>query len=389
MEFRTKAVKTGNGTIASTPTKMLTSTPVRDSAEQLNEETRDKYVKGKRIGEGTYATVFEAHMKSDATKKVAIKKIKVNEEFKDGLSMDAIREMKHLQELSHPNIIALLDVFSSKNQNINLVLEFLPNGNLEEIIRATDPKNAVNYGMADVKAWMGMICRGIYWCHGNYVLHRDIKPNNIFIAADGTLKVADFGLSRKFPETPYDNMTHSVITRWYRPPELFYRARHYSGAVDIWSVGMVFAELIKRGPFLPGNTDLEQINYICAYIGTPTEKNWPDVSKLEGYVPYDKIHAPRPRHVWDQEFGGAGKDGVSLMMAMLSLDPRKRPTAKDVLEHEYWTNEPRPSKLEDLPKKGGGVQKMGENLKRKGGEVVEDGRGDKVARKLDFYAMKG
>lgn len=353
-------------------------------AEQLNEDTKNKYVKEKKLGEGTYAIVYLGHLSSDPKSLVAIKKIKVNHEYKDGIAMDAIREIKFLQELSHPNIIALHSVFSSKNQNLNLVLEYLPLGDLEMLIKDT---KGVHYGPADVKAWMGMLGRGVWFCHENYVLHRDIKPNNLLIAADGEVKLADFGLARSFAD-PYTPMTHNVITRWYRPPELFYRARFYSGAVDVWSMGTVFAELILRTPFLPGNSDIHQLELISRAIGTPTEENWPGVSKLEAYVPSAKneLVPVQGRAWWLSMFGSAGAVGVDLLMAMLKLDPRKRVTAKEILQHEWWTTEPRPSRKEDLPKKGGGEKKMGEDLKRRGGELPDRGNG--VARKLDFGSMK-
>ncbi|PWY77152.1 kinesin family protein [Aspergillus sclerotioniger CBS 115572] len=251
--------------------------PDREITEQLNEDVRHKYIKDKKLGEGTYAVVFLGHLRTDPSSFVAIKKIKVNAEYKDGLSMDAIREVKYLQELSHPNIIALHDVFSSKDQNLNLVLEYLPRGDLEMLIRDSN----IHYGAADVKSWMGMLARGIWFCHENFILHRDIKPNNLLVAADGEVKLADFGLARSFAD-PYLNMTHQVITRWYRPPELLFGARQYSGAVDVWSMGMVFAELLLRVPFIAGNSDLDQISKICEAFGTPTEDNWPGVTRGAG-----------------------------------------------------------------------------------------------------------
>ena len=297
--------------------------------------------------------------------------------------MDAIREVKFLQELSHPNIIALHSVFSSKNQNLNLVLEYLPLGDLEMLIKDSE---GIRYGTAEVKAWMGMLARGVWFCHENMVLHRDIKPNNLLIAADGEIKLADFGLARSFAD-PYRPMTWQVITRWYRPPELLFGARFYSGTVDVWSMGMVFAELILRAPFVPGNTDLHQLELICNAVGTPTEQNWPGVSQLEGFLKSGqaKTQPVRGKDFYLTTFGTAGPVGVDLLMAMLTLDPRKRSTSRQVLEHRWWSSEPRPTSKEDLPKKGGGPEKMGEDLKRRGGEV-EDGRVDKVARKLDFGA---
>ncbi|KAI9840663.1 MAG: TFIIH complex serine/threonine-protein kinase subunit kin28 [Sclerophora amabilis] len=389
MATRAKAVAVVNGANSppSKDTKPRSGGEAGEElAEHLNEDMKRSYVKDRKLGEGTYAVVYLGHHRTDPKSLVAIKKIKVITDYKDGLNMSAIREVKYLQELSHPNIIALHCVFSSKNQNLNLVLEYLPLGDLEQLIR--DSKG-VDYGAADVKAWMGMLGRAVWFCHENFVLHRDIKPNNLLIAADGEVKLADFGLARAFSD-PYPNMTHQVITRWYRPPELLYGARHYSGAVDVWSMGTVFAELILRTPFLAGNTDVHQLELICQAIGTPTEDNWPGVSKLPDYVAPSKDGA-RPvqgREAFTSLFGTAGPAGVELLMSMLFLDPRKRLTARQVLKHRWWTSEPRPTRKEDLPRKGGGADKMGDDLKRRAGELDDDGRGAKVARKLDFSSMR-
>ncbi|KAL2010130.1 hypothetical protein VTN00DRAFT_5937 [Thermoascus crustaceus] len=352
----------------------------RELAEQLNEDVRRKYVKDKKLGEGTYAIVYLGHLRTDPSSFVAIKKIKVNAEYKDGLSMDAIREVKYLQELSHPNVIALHDVFSSKDQNLNLVLEYLPLGDLEMLIKDQN----IQYGAGDVKAWMGMLARAVWFCHENFVLHRDIKPNNLLIASDGEVKLADFGLARSFAD-PYLNMTHQVITRWYRPPELLYGARQYSGAVDVWSMGMVFAELLLRVPFVAGNSDMDQISKICEAFGTPTEENWPGVTKLPNYVK-TPIMPVQGRDFFLRQFPTAGPVGADLLMSMCALDPRKRTTARQVLQHNWWATEPKPTKKEDLPRKQG-TKKMGDDLTRRGGEI-DDSRFKNVARQLDFGAMK-
>ncbi|KAK3378043.1 kinase-like domain-containing protein [Podospora didyma] len=359
-----------------------------DLVEQMNEQEKKKYVKGKKLGEGTYANVYLGHARHDATVLVAIKKIKVQKDYKDGLAPDAVRELKHLQELrNHPNIINLLSVFSSKDQNLNLVLEYLPLGDLEMLIRDVD---RVRYGAADIKAWMGMLTRAVWFCHDNYVLHRDIKPNNLLIAADGEVKLADFGLARSFAD-PGTRMTANVITRWYRPPELLFGARHYSGAVDVWSVGLVFAELVIRAPFLPGNTEVHQIELICQAIGTPTEENWPGVSQLKDYTVPAPPTPVAGKEAYMTRFGGVGAEGVDLLMKTLLLDPKKRITAREMLEHKWWRAEPRPTRKEDLPRKSGGEEKLADDLKRRPGVVEDEGstaRGGKVARKLDFGAAK-
>lgn len=308
--------------------------------------------------------------------------------------MDAIREVKYLQELHHPNIILLLDVFSSKNQNLNLVLEFL-DGDLEMIIKDT---RGITYSLADIKSWMLMALRGVWWCHHNHILHRDIKPNNLLISSSGVLKLGDFGLARSFSD-PYRPMTHNVITRWYRPPELLFGARFYSTAVDVWSLGLVLAELLLRVPFLAGNTDVHQIELICSVLGAPTEENWPGVTSLPGYAIPDiaKLAAPQ-RALWESMFGSAGEEGIRLLKGMMELDPRNRVSAKNALEDAWFRIEPRPTKPEKLPKKGGaeGEKKLGEDLRRVAGGGDDGGdhmgrNGDlakkKIARRLDFGAM--
>lgn len=362
--------------------------PEFDLAEKMNEEIASKYVKGKKLGEGTFAIVYRGHLRSDPGHLIAIKKFKIPsqpEQRSEGLNVDSIREIKYLQELSHPSIVGLLDVFSTKDETINMVIEYFPNGNLEQLIK----DRSVAYGAADVKAWMGMLGRAVYFCHSNFVLHRDIKPNNLLIAADGEVKLADFGLARSFAD-PYANMTHVVITLWYRPPELLFGARHYSGAVDVWSMGMVFAELLLRVPYAATMSDKEiaQLETICEAVGTPREENWPGVSSLPNYVEMDKQVPVRGRDYYMAKFPTAGAQGVDLLMSMLKLDPRKRVTAKGVLEHAWWRVEPRPTARGNLPKQGGGAEKMGEDVARQPGVTGDEDRFQGVARRLDFGALK-
>ncbi|KAF2832006.1 Pkinase-domain-containing protein [Ophiobolus disseminans] len=363
-----------------------------DLAEQMNDDVRRQFVSGKRLGEGTYAIVYAGHYRHNPDALVAIKKIKFNAEFKDGIAMDAIREIKFLSELTHPNIIKLHAVFSTKDQNLSLVLEHLPLGDLEGLWK----NRKLTYSGADIKAWANMLCQAIWFCHENYVLHRDIKGNNLLIAADGTVKLADFGLARSFAD-PGRPMTSNVITRFYRPPELLYGCYHYGGAVDMWSVGCVIAELAIRNFFLASETDIGQLATICDHFGTPTEENWPSVSTLRYYVAPSQqpgiqkgstaAKMGKPASWWRGTFPLLGEDGVDLIRGMLAMDPKKRLTAKQALEHRYWTALPRPTKKEKLPKDAGGEAKAAEDLKRKGGETPANGRADKVARKLDFASM--
>ncbi|CAD6574439.1 MAG: TFIIH complex serine/threonine-protein kinase subunit kin28 [Cyphobasidiales sp. Tagirdzhanova-0007] len=344
--------------------------------------------KDRKIGEGTYAVVYVGRQLATG-RKIAIKKLKVGQ-FKDGLDMSAIREVKFLQELRHPNIIELLDVFSNKN-NLNLVLEYLDT-DLEAVIK----DRSMIFQAADIKSWMAMTMKGLEFCHRNWVLHRDLKPNNLLIAADGRLKLADFGLAREYADAEA-KMTHQVVTRWYRAPELLFGARSYTYAVDTWAAGCIFAELMLRLPYMAGETDVDQLNIIFRALGTPTEEEWPGHKELNDYVDFKF----QPKSDLRALFTGAPLSGLEMLSRLLAFDPRKRISALDALKHSYFHTTPLPTHPAKLPKPSAelvpraippsevnGGSNVSENTKRKS-ELGEDDRMGgkmtmKTARKLTF-----
>ncbi len=168
----------------------------------------------------------------------------------------------------------------------------------------------------------------------------------MLISPDGELKIADFGLARDFGD-PGSRMTSQVITRWYRPPELLLGARSYSGAVDMWSVGCIFAELMLRTPYLPGESDAAQLTTIFRALGSPTEREWPGMKLLPDYVQVE--HFPKqPLHFL---FTAASADTLDLLAKCLVYNPNDRITASHALRHAYFRNQPAPTPYQRLPKK--------------------------------------
>ena len=98
---------------------------------------------------------------------------------------------------------------------------------------------------------MKQLLTGLTYCHLNNILHRDIKGSNLLIDNQGVLKLADFGLARPCALENSKTLTNRVITLWYRPPELLLGTRAYGPAVDMWSAGCIFAELLQGRPIFP------------------------------------------------------------------------------------------------------------------------------------------
>ncbi|KAG8920004.1 Cyclin-dependent kinase catalytic subunit, partial [Tulasnella sp. 408] len=224
-------------------------------------------------------------------KVVALKKIRLEAED-EGVPSTAIREISLLKELDDPNIVRsvvgsvleirtnLLDIVHSDNK-LFLVFEFL-DLDLKRYMEAcssggdaANPVTARGLGTDVIKVPRGFstelvavlvrqkftfqLIKGLHYCHCHRILHRDLKPQNLLIDSEGNLKLADFGLARAFG-IPLRTYTHEVVTLWYRAPEVLLGSRHYSTAIDMWSVGCIMAEMIMKGtPLFPGDSEIDQI----------------------------------------------------------------------------------------------------------------------------------
>ncbi|KAL0290056.1 UNVERIFIED_CONTAM: Cyclin-dependent kinase C-1 [Sesamum calycinum] len=196
--------------------------------------------------------------------------------------------------------------------------------------------------------YMKQLLTGLHYCHVNQVLHRDIKGSNLLIDNEGNLKLADFGLARSFSNDINANLTNRVITLWYRPPELLLGATKYGPAVDMWSVGCIFAELLYGKPILPGKNEPEQLNKIFELCGTPDELSWPGVSKIPWYNKFKPARQMKKRI--RELFRHFDRHALDLLEKMLVLDPAQRISAKDALDAEYFWTDPLPCDPKSLPK---------------------------------------
>jgi serine/threonine protein kinase len=283
----------------------------------------ENYEKLEKVGEGTYGIVYKARDLRNG-RIVALKKIRLESED-EGVPSTAIREISVLRELvGHENVVGLLDVIHNDTK-LYLVFEFLDR-DLKRYMEITQ-NSKIN-----TKGFLYQIIKGIDFCHARRILHRDLKPHNLLIGNEGSIKLADFGLARAFG-IPVRTYTHEVITLWYRAPEILLGSKHYSTPVDIWSIGCIFAEMVNRRPLFPGDSEIDEIFRIFRTLGTPTEETWPGVTSLPDYKVDFPTWKAKPL---SEAVPSLCPLGVDLLEKMLTYDPAKRISARQALRHPYF-----------------------------------------------------
>ncbi|KPP72284.1 cyclin-dependent kinase 2-like [Scleropages formosus] len=269
----------------------------------------ESFQKVEKIGEGTYGVVYKAKNKITG-ETVALKKIR----------LDTLRDVIHTEN------------------KLYLVFEFLH----QDLKKFMDSSSVTGISLPLVKSYLFQLLQGLAFCHSHRVLHRDLKPQNLLINAQGEIKLADFGLARAFG-VPVRTYTHEVkvmvpclfqvVTLWYRAPEILLGCKYYSTAVDIWSLGCIFAEMITRRALFPGDSEIDQLFRIFRTLGTPDESSWPGVTSMPDYKPSFPKWA---RQELSKVVPPLDEDGRDLLAQMLNYDPNKRISAKNALVHRFF-----------------------------------------------------
>lgn len=389
-----------------------------------------KYTPKKILGSGSYGQVIEAQEKATGNI-VAIKRIP--ELFDDIIySKRVLREITLLRFMKNENIVELLNIEYDRDDpnfdTIFLIFECLKS-DLKKIIKTNQ-----HLPIMDIKIIMYKILCGLKYIHSCSVLHRDLKPGNILLNDNYVIKICDFGLARcvnrddedEIEEKVVDNhreldtnkllqkgktvnkyanedpateestntnttsnsgkkimklkdmkkksnqqtLTCHVVTRWYRAPELILIENDYTGAIDVWSVGCIFGELmmmikenaptfVDRTPLFPGkfcfplsppgskkvklneygfpNEKYDQLNVIFDVIGTPSEKDI-DFITDENALLYLKSLKKRPKRNFANKFPGSPPEAIDLLEKMLIFNPNKRINVDQCLQHPFFAD---------------------------------------------------
>jgi cell division cycle 2-like protein len=331
------------------------------------------------VSEGTYGVVWKA--RDLATNDiVALKQIKFHAAatdnyststassiWKEGFPVTALREINVLLALSHENIVSVKEmVVGDGLDKVFMVMEFFECDLKTALCQAS---TGGPLAQSELKGILQQILSGVAHMHSHWYMHRDLKPSNILVKMSssrsgqtetgGRIALADFGLARRFHD-PAIAMTLPVVTLWYRAPELLFGETKYGPSIDMWSIGCIMGELIESGgnfqnsdddedesnAILKGQGELDQINRIFSLLGVPDPVDWPDFGLLPNAgllrwkpVPKSEIGFPKKFQVASttsstQTFLDA--NGYNLLQSLLTLDPCRRITAADALEHAYF-----------------------------------------------------
>ncbi|PWA95061.1 Protein kinase, ATP binding site-containing protein [Artemisia annua] len=282
----------------------------------------DKYKIIKEVGNGTFGVVWQA-LNMHNGEVVAIKKMK--RKYYSWEECINLREVKSLRKMNHPNIVKLNEVIR-ENDILYFVFEYMDCCLYDLMKDRVKP-----FSEAEIRNWCFNVFQGLVYMHQHGYFHRDLKPEN-FLVSKGVIKIADFGLAREITSQP--PYTEYVSTRWYRAPEVLLQFPKYGPAVDLWGMGAIMAELFTLRPLFPGSSEADEIYKICSVIGSPTEFTW-----REGLERASKIRYQFPEVAGvnlSALIPSASKEAVSLIGALCSWDPCKRPTAVEALQHPFF-----------------------------------------------------
>jgi len=264
---------------------------------------RDIYDFGDELGRGAFAVVrIATHKKSK--RKYAVKIID-RKNLGDSHAVSLKREIDIMQQVTHPNIIRLRQVFENEKKYVYLVMELVTGGELFDRIVEKE-----NYSERDAAVLIKKMVDALRYLHSKGIAHRDLKPENILLAnhvSDTDVKLADFGLSRMIDESTM--MKTACGTPTYVAPEVL-QATGYGTEVDMWSIGVITYILLSGFPPFYGDTVPEIFEAI-----------------MSGTFDYP-----------EDSFDHISKEAKDFINNLLKTDAKQRLSAEAALKHPWLVN---------------------------------------------------
>jgi cyclin-dependent kinase 2 len=276
---------------------------------------------------------------------VAIKRPNTTDNIQgQGVAVSMMREatiLRSFKSQKHDNILHLQDFFF-RHDRIYLVFDFY-HCNLRSHLHELTSAGHISMPSDKCQSYMRQILSALEFCHDRRVVHRDLKPDNILLdESRQQLVVCDFGMAKTYAEGR--QYTENCVTAWYRPPEILLGDTQYGTSVDIWSAGMVMAEMINLAPVMnKARTELDCLLILFKAFGTPNERTWPGVTELPNFqASYAQWPARHASTILSSEH--VTTKAADLLNCMLQLCPQSRWTASEAL-CTFFDPEPRDCSL--------------------------------------------
>lgn len=266
------------------------------------------------------------------------------------LNPDVVQELHALRTLNlHPNVVSLLALYSTAPGSLSLALDYCPTDlylTLEWRRRTLLPL----LSLATIQTIAQDVFAALQHCHCHSIAHLDIKPGNALVTSSGIIQLCDFGLaqciapSNDVDDNGTETMPRGLCTLAYRPPEVLLGGPSARPAADLWSAGVVLAELLTgRTPLFAGTNDLDQLSKIFDCLGTPSEamaRSLPHAQQLTfASKPARDLRELLPRSA---ETGDNNDDDdnvscslVDLLRRCIALDPTHRMNSAEAVNHAW------------------------------------------------------
>jgi hypothetical protein len=224
-----------------------------------------------RIKTGGMGTVYRAY-DPGLERHVALKVISSDLDISADTKTRFIREAKACAKLNHPNIVVVHELGEDRGE-LYIVMELLEGQELKDLIAQRRPRS-----LQEKLGLMVQVCEALNFAHQKAIVHRDIKPGNIFVLRNGQVKILDFGLARLAGDTGLTRSGLAMGTPCYMAPEQ--ASGHADRRSDIFSVGAVFYELLAGQRAFNSENPLELLEQIRSH-------NPPVLTEVDPSIPPD------------------------------------------------------------------------------------------------------
>lgn len=339
--------------------------PAAPAAVPTIESLNERYRRLIKIGEGSFGEVslaYDTVARTYVTMKRMLRLLhKGTSRSLIGLHNTTFRELQLLTVLRHPNVAEVIEYHLLADGTLVIFMPVVAHdfGMLMRswsryvVPGASSAGGAASSKMplAVVKCLFRQLAEGVAYLHRHKVIHRDLKPSNVMVGVDGVLKIIDFGWARYMAADPGDRMTGPPCVVNYRAPEVLiggHAAVRYTALIDLWCCGCILFEMLTGGtPFVTTRSETDALASIVDWLGSPSSRSTVYTGR-RGKV--TEVPAGRPCTFRSRCAAvGIAPPEVEFLSRMLTLEPRERSEARELLLDDWFTNAPAACTPADIP----------------------------------------